>query len=306
MVIILFYILNFILLVSCLFVFRFKSAERRFTLSLVRALAGLPLLIGEYFYLAYEFEPNAAHVVIFSECVFAIIWIFMAQRISRTNIEEADEPKLSLAEIAAGATLGVLTTYSLINPPVIFLSQEFLVFDHYGTLYFYALFLLTSMVFMAWRMEGFWRGLSSVHRWEYKFLVVGSYLICGTMVWAASYRVAYLRLISDQFILLGILLSIGWGSMIYAVFAHRLLNRKIFISRKVAYFSIAPLALGIYLLGLGIISLIMRYLGWSFSFILQWVFISLGIVAVLLYIHSGKIRRRVQFFISTHFYINKY
>jgi putative PEP-CTERM system histidine kinase len=301
------YIINFILLVSCLLIFLFRSGERQFTLSLVRALVGLPLLAGEYFYLAYNFEPNAAHVVLFSEGVFALIWIFMAQRLSRTNIEKVAEPRsFSLAEIAAGAILGGLAAYSLINPPLIFLSQYFLFFDHYGMVYCHALFVLATMVFMAWRMEGFWRGLSTVHRWEYKFLVVGSYLVCGAMIWAASYRVAYLRLIPDHFILLGVLLSIGWGLMIYAVAAHRLLNRKIFISRKVAYSSVAPLAFGIYLLGLGVISLVMRYFGWSFSFILQWVFVCMGLVAVLLYWHSGKIRRRVHFFVSTHFYVNKY
>ncbi|MDI6756227.1 MAG: PEP-CTERM system histidine kinase PrsK [Thermodesulfobacteriota bacterium] len=300
------YSINIILLVSCLLVFRFRSGERQFTLSLVRALFGLPLLIGEYFYLAYDFDPNAAHVVLFSEGVFAIVWLFMAQRLSRTNEGVAEPRSLSLAEIAAGAILGGLAAYSLINPPVIFLSPESLFFDHYGMVYFQALFVLAAMVFMAWRMEAFWRGLSSAHRWEYKFLVVGSYFVCGAMVWAASYRVAYLRLVPDHFILLGVLLSIAWGFMIYAVAAYRLLNRKIFISRKVAYSAIAPLAFGIYLLGLGVISLIMRYLGWSFSFILQWVFISLGIVAVFLYIHSGKIRRRIHFFISTHFYVNKY
>ena len=231
----------------------------------------------------------------------------MAQRLLVIKIDEVSEPRsLSLAEITAGAILGGLAAYSLINPPIIFLSQDYIFFHHYGMVYFHALFVLASMVFIAWRTEGFWRGLSTIHRWEYKFLVVGSYLVCGAMIWAASYRVAYLRLIPDHFVLLGVFLTIGWGFMIHAVAAHRLLNRKIFVSRKVAYSAVAPLAFGIYLLGLGIISLIMRYFGWSFSSILQWVFVCLGLVAVLLYWHSGKIRRRVHFFISTHFYVNKY
>lgn len=300
------YIINFILLASCLLIFLFRSGERQFTLSLVRALAGLPLLTGEYIYFAYNFEPQAAQVVIFSEGIFALIWIFMAQRLLVVRIDEVSSRAFSLAEIAAGAILGGLAAYFLMNPPALFLSRDFMVFSHYGMVYFYSLFILASMVFMAWRMEGFWRGLSSVYRWEYKFLIVGSYLICGSMIWTASYRVAYLRFVPDHFILLGLFLLISWGLMVYAVARHRLLNRKIFISRKVVYSAVAPLAFGIYLLGLGMISLIMRYFGWPLSYVLQWGLVVLGVVAVLLYMHSENIRRRVHFFISTHFYVNKY
>ena len=302
-----FYIINFVLLASCLLIFLFRSGERQFTLSLVRALIGLPILAGEYIYLAYNFELQAAQAVLFSEAIFSLIWIFMAQRLSRANIENISESWMfSAAEILAGGILGALAAYFLINPLDLFLGRDLMSFDHYGMVYFHGLFLLASMVFMAWRMEGFWRGLASVHRWEYKFLTVGSYLICGIMIWAASYRIAYLRFFPDHFTLLGAVIFISWGLMVYAVARHRLLNRKIFISRKVVYSAVAPLAFGLYLLGLGIISLIMRYFGWPLSVILQWSLAVLGVVAVLLYVHSGKIRRRVHFFISTHFYVNKY
>ena len=301
------YIINFILLASCLLIFLFRSGERQFTLSLIRTLMGLPLLAGEYIYFGYNFEPEAAHLVLLSECIFSLIWIFMAQRLHEIGVEEVSGIRaLSLAEIGGGAVLGGLTAYFLMNPPALFLGQDFMVFNHYGGVYFYSLFLLASMVFMAWRMEEFWRGLRSNHRWQYKFLAVGVYLVCGVMIWTASYRVAYLRFVPDHFVFLGALIFLGWGLMAYAVVRHRLLNRKIFISRKIVYSAVAPLAFGIYLLGLGAISLIMRYFGLPLSVVLEWSLAVLGVVAVFLYIHSGKIRRRVHFFISTHFYVNKY
>jgi hypothetical protein len=67
MIIHLFYTLNLSLLLSCLFVFRLKTDERRFSLSLVQALLGLLLLAGEYIYLAYHPEPYVVPVVLFSE-----------------------------------------------------------------------------------------------------------------------------------------------------------------------------------------------------------------------------------------------
>ena len=87
---------------------------------------------------------------------------------------------------------------------------------------------------------------------------------------------------------------------------HRLLNRKIFVSRKVVYAFVVPSLLAAYLLGFGLVSLLMRTFGLEMSFVLKWLFLVLGFVAIGLFAFSGKIRRRVHFFISTHFYINKY
>jgi len=55
----LFYALNLLLLLSGLLVFRLTSGERRFSLSLIQALLGLPLLAGEYGSLASHLEGQA-------------------------------------------------------------------------------------------------------------------------------------------------------------------------------------------------------------------------------------------------------
>ncbi|MCP4996958.1 MAG: hypothetical protein GY934_24750, partial [Gammaproteobacteria bacterium] len=143
-------------------------------------------------------------------------------------------------------------------------------------------------------------------RWEYKFLVIGSYLICGALAWGASCRLTYLTIAPRHLLLLAALLLFGWVLMSYAVVNHRLLNRKIFVSRKVVYSFVVPSLLAAYLLGFGIISLIMRTFELPLFFVLKWLFLALGLVAVGLFAFSGKMRRRVQFYISTHFYINKY
>ena len=159
---------------------------------------------------------------------------------------------------------------------------------------------------MAWRLEKFWRTLEPARRWEYKFLVVGGYLICGTFTWAASYRLTFLRLVPDHFLLTAALLLVAWSFMCYAAARHRLLNRKMFISRKIVYSFVTPSIFALYLFALGIVSLIMRTFGLPLPFVLRWLFLALGLVAVGLFAFSGKLRRRIQFFISTHFYVNKY
>ncbi len=236
MLIHIFYTLNLLLLFSCLLIFRLKTGERRVSLSVVQALLGLPLLAGEYLYLTYYQEQRIVLLLLFSESVFALVWFYMAHRLCRETVTTAIESRLSLfIQIFIGIVVAAPAGYCLICRPAIQISDERLIFDHYGLVYFCAIFLLVSMLGSAWHLEEFWRTLDKARRWEYKFLVVGGYLICGALGWAASYRITYLRLIPNHFLLLAVLLLLAWFLMCYAVARHRLLNRKMFISRKVVY-----------------------------------------------------------------------
>ena len=307
MILYLFYCLNGLLLLSSLAIFRMKSGERQFSLSLVRALAALPLLSFEYGYFAYHFNLPMACVVLFSEVLFSLCWFFMAYRLRRaTLIESPGSFLVSLSEPLLGVLLAGGVVYLIIHQHCYEMLGEILIFPYYGIIYFTYIFMLLIVLFMAWNLEVFWRSLPKTQRWEYKFLVAGSYIICSAYVWATSYRITYLHLAAEHFLLQALLLFLGWSFMLYAVAKHRLLNRKIFVSRKVVYSFIAPFFFASYLFTIGIISLAIRSFGWPFPFVARWFFISLGIVAVLLFGLSGKIRRRLYFFISTHFYVNKY
>ena len=107
-------------------------------------------------------------------------------------------------------------------------------------------------------------------------------------------------------LLLSVLLFVAWFIVGYAIAASRLLNRKIFVSRKIVYSSVAPFAFALYLILLGLISLLMRTFGWSLNFVLQWLIIITGLLAVAALGFSQRIRARIKYFVSTHFYINKY
>ncbi len=76
-----FYTMNLLLLLSGLLGIRLDSSERRFSLALVQTLLGLPLLAAEYLYLAYHLEARAVQLVLFSEIIFALVWLSMALRL---------------------------------------------------------------------------------------------------------------------------------------------------------------------------------------------------------------------------------
>jgi len=302
-----FYTLNLLLLLSGLLGIRLNSGERRFSFALVQTLLGLLLLAGEYIYLACHLEAQAVQVALFSEIVFALIWLSMALRLRSATVATAREFQLNfLIEIIVGAVVTAVAGYFLVYRSATEISDAILAFNIYGPVYFSAVFILMTVLYAAWRLEQFWRALDAARRWEYKFLVVGGFLVCGTLAWGASYRLTYLSIAPRHLLLLAALLLFGWILMSYAVARHRLLNRKIFISRKVVYSFVVPSLLAAYLLGFGMVSLIMRTFGLQMSFVLKWLFVALGFVAAGIFVFSGKIRRRVHFFISTHFYINKY
>ncbi|TKB12411.1 XrtA/PEP-CTERM system histidine kinase PrsK [Desulforhopalus sp. IMCC35007] len=302
-----FYTLNILLLLSGLLTICTKTGERRYSLALVQSLFALPLLAGEYCYLAYHLEVEVTNVILFSEIVFGLIWLSMNLHLHRAATDTRYNSKLHcIIEmlVAAGVVAATLFFLNLTFPAII--SVDLFSFSSYGFVYVSAVFLLIVVLYGCWRLEQFWRRLSRVMRWEYKFFVVGSFLISGSLAWSSSYRLSYLTVFSKHLLLLAILLVLGWAMMVYAVVHHRLLNRKIFVSRKVVNAFVIPSLLATYLLGFGLVLLIMRTLGQEMSFVLTWLLVALGLVATGLFAFSGKIRRRVQFYISTHFYNNKY
>ena len=304
-----FYAMNFLLLLSGLFGIRLDTSERRFSLALVQTLLGLPLLAAEYFYLGYNLEAQAIQIVLFSEFIVILIWLSLALQLRRVTISimgSSQSRLYFLIEIMVGGVVTAVAGYFLVYRAVIEITDAGIAFHNYSPVYFSALFILMTALYAAWRLEQFWRALNTARRWEYKFLVVGSYLVCGAMIWGVSYRLTYLVIVPRHLLLLAALLLFGWSLMAYAVVYRRLLNRKIFVSRKIVYSFVVPSLLGAYLLGFGLVTLIMSNFELQLSFVLKWLVVAIGFVAAGLFTFSGKIRRRVHFFISTHFYINKY
>jgi len=199
-----------------------------------------------------------------------------------------------------------VAAYAYFQPFLCTIIDGILIFPHYGIIYCSALFLLAAVLLLSWRLEAFWRSFDSGEKWRYKYLIVGLFLVCAMLGWSASYRLAYLRLPHDHLLLLAIIIIIALMLMGYALARHRLLNRKLFVSRKVIYATITPIAFSGFFILVGSIALCARLFGWSVPFALQWIVIILGILGITILALSGNVRRQVKYFVSTHFYVNKY
>jgi putative PEP-CTERM system histidine kinase len=299
------YALNLLLVGSCAISLGIKTRERRLTLSLLQALAGLPLLALFCGFFSYQGAPeDLVQALLFSDGVFGVLWIGLGLRLARLSTGPDREPWLfSLTQVVIGLGLAAVAVFAPAGFPG---GDASLAFSHGGQGYFYALSLLTAVLFVAWRLEVFWRALEPARRWEYKFLAVGAFSVCGALAWAASYRLTYRQLVADHFLLLAGLLIIGWAMMGYAVLRHKLLNRKIFVSRKIVYTFVAPTVFAAYFCALGAVGLLMQRFGLALPFVLNGLAVGFGLIALGLFACSPTLRRRVKFFISTHFYVNKY
>jgi putative PEP-CTERM system histidine kinase len=287
----------------------FRRSEAAFSLTLLRVLAALPCLAAVYFYAAEHPAQNVLESLATAEIVFALLWLAFGgwiEILSRGKGALPPDRRRIAAEIIAG---GVVLASGAAGTAggLVHLGEDGVPLFPENLVFFLAsLLILIAALLAGLCLEIFWRRLSAKQRWEHKTLVIGAFLISALFTWIVSHRLTYHRMTPDHLRLSASLLLLAWVLMGYAVLRHRLLNRRLFVSRKVVYASVAPLAFGIYLMALGLIAFFIRRFGLPFSFVFQWFLVAGGIVFLVLMALSGKVRHAIKFFVSTHFYNNKY
>jgi len=301
------YALNYALLLSCLLDMCSRIAEQRFSFGLIRMAFIVALLALEFLYFSAHMQPGLVSAIFFSENVFALIGLLLAYNLQPiTEPTTAGTKRYHLAPAMTVIAGSVAGGFWIFGQPEFSITKSNLTFHHYKQLFVSSLFVLLAALVMAWRLEAFWRSLDQKARKQYKYLIIGLFLLIGSLGWSTSFRLTYLQLKSEHLLLLAMLLLFAWLLITCAVVGNRLLNRKIFISRKIVYSTVAPFIFAVYLIAVGLISLLMKTFGWPLHFVLQWLLIVAGALLVATFILSGRLRSRVQYFISTHFYVNKY
>lgn len=305
----LFWLINLLLLAASFIALRLPEVHRKFSLAILQALFFLPLLVVEYLTVALNLitDLEGFTILLASQNLFLVIWSTAARRLRDALSAKQPKPFVNLSLIHALIVVLCLaaTAFQTIMPSFTVTSKG-INFSQFGSVYFASLICLLVMLFMAWQLEDFWRQLPKSKRREYGLFVVASALVCAVQGGVASYRITYLELTDDILFLQAAFLLVAWILLAFAILRHRLLNRRIFISRKVVYSFVAPSLFAAYFLTLGIISLVMRFSGYPLKWMLFWLLVGAGAIALAILAISETIRKRLKFFISTHFYVNKY
>lgn len=300
-------VFNFAILLSTIIDLNIKDPMRRLSLALVRIFFIIPSLVASYL-LAFFYAEDYVHPFFYhTENVIALLLIVLAAGFYQViSSKDRGAVLLRILFVIASVVVVMICGHDYVHLPTATLVDDVLTFSFGSAVYCSALFLITAVLMLGWRLEAFWRSLNSGDRWHYKYLVVGLFLVCAILIWSCSYRLAYLKMPRDHFYLLAILLIVAWITMSYTLAAHRLLNRKLFVSRKLVYASITPVAFSVFFIFIGLLSLMSRLFGWTVPFALQWLVIVLGSLVIAVFALSSKVRRRIKYFVSTHFYVNKY
>ncbi len=211
--------------------------------------------------------------------------------------------------------LAILFSTLLFPLPVLFMEPgKFFFSPDFGTenilfltragFYFYLalMFYLTCALVM---LEQTLTSLAVHERWSIKFEIVGAGLLPAVALLYYSQSLLYRSLDMDSLAARSAALLIGVGLMFYSRI-RRGGGNPIAVSRSVAFRSLVVMALGLYLVGLGLLGEGMRYLGGTSQknfFMLVVIISGCGLLALLL---SEKLRRQVNVFLHKNFFRNKY
>ncbi|MFO0754794.1 MAG: XrtA/PEP-CTERM system histidine kinase PrsK [Thermodesulfovibrionales bacterium] len=142
-------------------------------------------------------------------------------------------------------------------------------------------------------------------RWKIKFEILGTGLLAALAVFYYSQVLLYRSLNMSLLPVRSVVAITAVLCMVYAR-AKRSGSVKVSVSRQVAYRSVVVFAVGLYLLGLGLVGEGMRYFGPSTRKVMVASLAFLGGMGLLLLFLSERVRRRIEVLLHKNFYTNKY
>jgi putative PEP-CTERM system histidine kinase len=172
--------------------------------------------------------------------------------------------------------------------------------------YAFLVYLLLFCVLILSQIESAWRSASESRRWQIKFLLIGIGTVFAFTFYASSQTLLF-RTFFQQLIPIQSLINLtAFGLIAFALVRHRNLEVDIFVSRQMVYGSTIVLLTGIYLIGTGLLSNALNTFGSGLNPFLSPLVVALSVVGLVIVLSSGQVRRRLQFFISEHFYKHKH
>ena len=172
--------------------------------------------------------------------------------------------------------------------------------------YAFLVYLLLFCVLILSQIESAWRSASEPRRWQIKFLLIGIGTIFAFTFYASSQTLLF-RTFYQQLIPIQSLVNLtAFGLIAFALVRHRNLEVDIFVSRQMVYGSTIVLLTGIYLIATGLLSNVLNTFGGGLNPFLSPLIVALSVIGLVVVLSSGQVRRRIQFFISEHFYKHKH
>ena len=169
-----------------------------------------------------------------------------------------------------------------------------------------SLLLLVGGIAFIWIMENILRSTEGTGRRIIKYPALGSISVGASLCVAAIYRLSTNTITHDILTLCTLITLAGIAFLIFFSIRFKLYDMDIFVSRYIVYHSITFVSIGTYLVVTGMVILWIRHLGMRASLVITGFSVFLVLAVLFAYFLSPEAKARLQFFINTHFFANKY
>ena len=295
-----------LLLVSCAYLLLQKSRSPGWPLLILGFIA---MAAADFCDLQALSNPSQwmhwKHLALIAESLISVTFLaFSLQAYRDHGVRSARWPWLVLLALS----LGMVPLAIWVPLDKVFYSPDFgeehLLFLGKVGFIFYILLVLFLTLILA-QFERTFCGLKRAERWRVKYEILGlGFILCLNLLYYSQgilYRSLDLSLTSGR----SIAVLVGMSLFFYSRL-RRGASRSLVLSQDMAFRSTVILLVGTYLIGLGLAGEGLQYLGSSSQKILFIIVGSLSGFALLIFLLSEKLQRKLRVFLSSHFYKQKY
>lgn len=169
-------------------------------------------------------------------------------------------------------------------------------------------FILVALVVGLAQIEQILRVTRDPVRWQLKFVLIGLGGLAGYEIYQASQLLLVPAWRVEHAVVGGLSTLISVGLIAYGLGRRHLLaiKTKVYISPQFLYGSFTFIAVGLYLVAVGLIAEIFRQTGWAAAVQLSALVIFVAAVGLVVVLSSRQARAELRHYIARHFYRSKY
>lgn len=167
--------------------------------------------------------------------------------------------------------------------------------------YLFHLIFLMGAVLILMNLEKTLRTSSGRIRWQIKFMILGIGSLFGVRIYTASQIILFRSLSLDLEVINNGALILVSILIMRALFRVRIFNVDFYVSQTFLYNSLVILFVGIYLFAVGILAKLAIYFERPIALPFGAFFLFLGLLGLVIFLLSDRLRKRLKWFISRHF-----
>jgi len=172
--------------------------------------------------------------------------------------------------------------------------------------YWMSAYMILSMTAVVANFEVTLRSADHTRRWKMKYLFLGIGAILAVRIFIHTQRLLFPAVPPAYPEIATTVVVIGCALMVFSLVRHQLLDVDVFVSRYFAYNSFTVVAVGIYLLAVGLTAQAIREFGGNISGYWGILFVVASIITLLAALLSTTVQKKVKIFINRNFYRNRY